>query len=226
MARALREASLRTWQSGDPLGVDVAAIEHLDRRSLDLVREDGVDRTHQLSIPPETELLLLVQLELPADHAAAGVLYDQIQRARDPDAPDTPIVRACRLLDEAGVLEGAEIAAPDNRRRSRQFLALREAVPASVNLRVGRAKSLIDRRIQKVAADMIAPFERVADMLAVYRRAFGARGLDYAIWGHLSDGNVHPNVLPRSLADVAAGCPRTRPASTSRTRHVRGMILV
>jgi FAD/FMN-containing dehydrogenase len=29
--------------------------------------------------------------------------------------------------------------------------------------------------------------------------------LQYAIWGHLSDGNLHPNVLPRNLDDVVRG---------------------
>src|SRR5438105_2817610 len=27
----------------------------------------------------------------------------------------------------------------------------------------------------------------------------------FAVWGHISDGNVHPNVLPRSYADVERG---------------------
>jgi D-lactate dehydrogenase (cytochrome) len=25
------------------------------------------------------------------------------------------------------------------------------------------------------------------------------------VWGHISDGNVHPNVIPRSMADVESG---------------------
>ena len=25
------------------------------------------------------------------------------------------------------------------------------------------------------------------------------------MWGHISDGNLHPNVIPRSLADVESG---------------------
>jgi PAS domain S-box-containing protein len=37
----------------------------------------------------------------------------------------------------------------------------------------------------------------VAESLALYRDAFDRRGLRHAIWGHLSDGNLHPNVIPR-----------------------------
>jgi len=25
------------------------------------------------------------------------------------------------------------------------------------------------------------------------------------VWGHISDGNLHPNVIPRSMADVESG---------------------
>ena len=42
-------------------------------------------------------------------------------------------------------------------------------------------------------------------MMNVYRDGFGSRGLDYAVWGHISDGNVHPNVIPRSYDDVVRG---------------------
>jgi D-lactate dehydrogenase (cytochrome) len=42
-------------------------------------------------------------------------------------------------------------------------------------------------------------------MMEAYRRGFESRGLDYAIWGHVSDGNVHPNVIPRSYEDVERG---------------------
>ena len=82
---------------------------------------------------------------------------------------------------------------------------MREAVPASVNQRVGRAKQSIDARIEKTAADMVVPFDRLEELLTAYETGFGARGLDVAIWGHISDGNLHPNVIPRSIADVEAG---------------------
>ena len=42
-------------------------------------------------------------------------------------------------------------------------------------------------------------------MLDLYEREWRKRGLDGAIWGHISDGNVHPNVIPRSFADVESG---------------------
>jgi D-lactate dehydrogenase (cytochrome) len=111
----------------------------------------------------------------------------------------------CRLLDEMKLLAATELAIPAHTRRMEDFVAAREAVPAGVNQRVGTVKRQRDERIAKTAADMIVPFERFAEMMEIYRRGFESRQLDYAIWGHISDGNVHPNVIPRSFVDVEKG---------------------
>jgi D-lactate dehydrogenase (cytochrome) len=221
----MREAARHTWRTGDPRGMDVSGIEHMDARCLALLREDEADRANGVTIPDGTVMALLVTLELPADMSGsaqaspytvntrgpaetsaytAARAFDEIGRAREPDAPDTPLVRFCRALDEAGVLDGVEIAVPGDAARERQLLALREAVPAGVNARVGRAKQA-DARITKTAADMIVPFDRLGELLAIYDEAFRVRGLDAAVWGHISDGNLHPNVIPRSMDEVESG---------------------
>ena len=199
----LREDARHTWRTCDPRGLDVSAIEHMDARCLALLREDGADRANGVTMPDGTVMALLVTLELPADTTTAEA-YDQIGRAREPDAPDTPLVRFCRVLDEAGVLDRVEIAVPGDAEREHQLLALREAVPAGVNARVGRAKQA-DARIAKTAADMIVPFERLGELMAIYDKEFRVRGLDAAVWGHISDGNLHPNVIPRSMDEVESG---------------------
>ncbi len=204
LVAAFRDASRRTWADGDPCGIDVAAIEHMDRRSLDLVREDGAGRQIGLAIPRDAALALLVQLELPAG-ATAAQCYADLGATGEGTGPDTPLVRAARLLDRAGLLDRTELALPGEIARARQLGALREAVPAAVNRRVGLAKQRIDARIEKTAADMIMPFDRFAEAMRLFHDAFGRRGLDVAIWGHASDGNVHPNVVPRSYADVQQG---------------------
>jgi D-lactate dehydrogenase (cytochrome) len=200
----LRRTAQATWAARDPRGIDVSAIEHMDARCLQLLREEGADRANGVTWNDGASIALLVTLELPSEMTSARA-FDEIGRARDPDAPDTPLVRFCRMLDAAGVLDDVEIAVPADRSRAAQLLALREAVPATVNRRVGRAKQSIDPRIEKTAADMIVPFERFAELLDLYDAEFARRGLDAAVWGHISDGNVHPNVIPRSLADVESG---------------------
>ncbi len=202
-AGALRSASTNTWRTNDARGLDVSAIEHLDARSLSLVREEAVDRATAVRLPADASAALIVTIEL-APSVTAAEAYEAIGRAGDVDAPDTPLARFCAMLAAAGVEGDVEFAAPGDTRRAAQLLAIREAVPAAVNQRVGRARQG-DARIEKTAADMVVPFEHIGTLLDVYERSFQRRGLDAAVWGHLSDGNVHPNVIPRSFADVESG---------------------
>jgi D-lactate dehydrogenase (cytochrome) len=202
--RRLRESAMTTWRTRDPRGIDVSAIEHMDARCLALIKEERLDRANGVQVSDDTQLALLVTLELPQG-TRADQAFDEIGGALDPGAPDTPLVRFCRMLADAGVLDRVEIAVPGDRARAAQLLALREAAPTVVNQRVGRAKQTIDSRIEKTAADMIVPFDRLDELLTFYDAELGRRGLDAAVWGHISDGNVHPNVLPQSFADVESG---------------------
>jgi len=199
----LRAAAKQTWRSGDPNGIDLAAIEHIDARSIQVVREDGVDRKLDIELPIGTGVVLMIDLELPGRSSDAD-LWAQLEGARDSATTDAPLVRFCRVLDSRGVLDDTEIALPKDRARAAAFAELREAVPAGVNRRVALAKQR-DTAISKTAADMIVPFDHFADMMLECRRLFGERGLDLAVWGHISDGNVHPNVIPRDAADVQKG---------------------
>jgi D-lactate dehydrogenase (cytochrome) len=108
------------------------------------------------------------------------------------------------LLDAAGCDGDPVLALPGDDRSAARLFELREAVPAAINARVAAAKA-VHPDIQKTAGDMIVPFERMADCLRLYREVFERRRLAYAIWGHLSDGNLHPNVIPSSLEDVTSG---------------------
>lgn len=200
----LRERSRRTWRMADGHGLDVSAIEMLDRRCLAMLHEDGSDAKHGISLPPGTELALLIQVEL-ATGTTGEQAYEQIASALEPGGEFSPLGCFCRILEEAGVLDHVDVAVPGDRARAQQFFDFRESAPEAVKHRVGLAKERVDAGIQKTAADMIVPFERFGEMMRVYRDGFARRGLEHAIWGHVSDGNVHPNVLPRSLEDVKAG---------------------
>jgi len=202
--RQLRGLARDTWRTRDPHGIDVSAIEHMDARCLELLREDGVDVANGVTIPGGSEMALLVTLELAPDITAERA-FDEIGSCRETAGRDGPLRRFCRLLDAAGVLDDVEIAVPGDLSRANQLLAVREAVPAAVNKRVGLTKQAVDARIEKTAADMIVPFDRLEELLTIYETGFGARGLDAAIWGHISDGNLHPNVIPRSYDDVKVG---------------------
>jgi D-lactate dehydrogenase (cytochrome) len=130
--------------------------------------------------------MLMVQIEVGSDDAAA---FDRLQE----------------VLDSCGVIDEAMVAAPDDERGAQKLFELREAVPASVNALVAAAKARAHPDIEKTAGDMVVPFARLAESLALYRQAFESRGLEYAIWGHVSDGNLHPNVIPRTFEEMTRG---------------------
>ena len=204
VATRLRDASVETRRASARNGLDVVAIEYMDRRCLELLREDGADRRTRVMVPDTAGVVLLAQLELPPGTTAAQV-HQEVGHAATADAPNTPIVRLCRLLDAEGLLETTELVAPSDRTRAAALLAFREAVPEAVNRRVGIARRTVDDTIEKTAADMIVPYSRFADSLSLFHDAFESRGLDHAIWGHISDANLHPNLLPRTADDVRLG---------------------
>ena len=202
-AGALRDASRETWRSCSRRGIDAAAIEYMDARSLEIVREDGAGAANGVSLPPHARSALLVQLELPPGTGAAEA-FEQIGRVRDAERPDTPLIRFCTMLLDARVFDDVEIAVPDDAARAAHLAAVREAVPAGVNSRIGRAKETVDAAIDKTAADIAVPFERLDDLLGSVRAESLRYGLDAVVWGHASDGNLHPNFIPRSRQELDA----------------------
>lgn len=183
VATALRQEAAAAWRGRGAL--DVAAIEFVERHALALLSDEavaraGVDRAHG------DEAWLFVQIEVGTGEDEA------LQRLGD-------------VLDAAGVEADADIAMAGDERGAERLFGLREAVPSGVNARVADVQSRVHPDVHKTAGDMIVPFDRLADSLDAYRRAFERRGLEYAVWGHVSDGNLHPNVVPRGIEDVERG---------------------
>lgn len=201
---ALRSESQQTWREKRAQGLDISAIEHMDARSLALLREDGVDKRLGVSLDERAVIGLLITLDLPPGTSASEV-YEAFGSSDDAAADASPVARFVRLLSACGAVDDALVAPPGDAAGVERLIALREAVPVAVNARVGVARRDIDARIEKTAADVIVPFERFASWLAFCEEEWRARGLLGAIWGHISDGNVHPNVIPRSYADVVSG---------------------
>lgn len=176
----LRADAKRAWQGAD--AVDVSAIEYMDARSLALVADEAFARAG-VRRPPVEGVLLLVQIELRGGH-------------------DPGLERLQQLLDGLGDFDPV-IALPGDTDAAARLFELREAVPASANAVIGRHKQRVPG-IQKLAGDVIVPFDRLGESLALYRHAFERRGLGYAIWGHVSDGNLHPNAIATSLEEMTS----------------------
>jgi len=119
--------------------------------------------------------------------------------------PQTALTALSTLLAEHTEIERVQLALPGQLARARQLLAVREAVPLAVNQRVAEAQRTIDPRIEKVAGDAVVPFDCFEEFHQRCAHYFGQPGLDVAVWGHISDGNSHPNLIPRSFEDVTLG---------------------
>ena len=180
---ALRQEAVTSWRGDGTL--DVSAVEFMDSRALafapdEVLARAGVER------PVGETVLLLVQLDIA-------------------DREDEALARMSAVLESCDVTVDPQVAPAGDDRGSARLFELREAVPAGVNAEVAGAKERVHPDIEKVAGDFVVPFERQQEALALYRDTFERYRLEYALWGHVSDGNMHPNLVPRSLADVTSG---------------------
>ena len=180
---ALRREAGSAWRGDGAL--DVSAVDFMDSRALAVVPDEAISRVG-VRRPVGAAVLLLVQIDVA-------------------DREDDALARMDAVLDACGVHASPQVAMPGDERGAARLFELREAVPAGVNAVIAAAKSRVHPDIEKVAGDLIVPFERQEESLAMYRETFERYGLEYALWGHVSDGNMHPNVLPRSLDDVGKG---------------------
>lgn len=182
VTHALRTHAQRAWRGEGTL--DVSAIEYIDARSLTFVPDPAFARAGIIR-PAGGSALLLVQIEVRGNF-------------------DEAVESLAGLLSAAGVVSDPVVAVPGDEESAARLFELREAVPMAVNAAVGAAHAL-DPGIQKTAGDFIVPFDRLDESIVLYRRACESRKLAYAIWGHVSDGNLHPNVIPRSREEMELG---------------------
>jgi D-lactate dehydrogenase (cytochrome) len=183
LTSALRDEASAAWQRRGPL--DVSAIEYMDGRALRAVPDEAFERA-QVRRPSLESVMLMLQIELGMGEDAA-------------------FSRLVDVLCLSGIADDPVVASPNDDRAAQRLFELREAVPASVNALVATAKARSHPDIEKTAGDPVVPFDRLADALPIYRSAFESRGLDYAIWGHISDGNLHTNLIPTTMEDVIRG---------------------
>lgn len=168
-------------------------VEFIDAACLKMLREDGVDGRLKIDLSTDSGAAIYFELEterpLGSEDLAAGnrELHDILQ-----------------LLCRFSELEKIHLAFTDDPNRRDQLAQLREAVPHAVYDRLIRRR-VDDNGIHKLAADPIVPVDRLSEFLTGCREAFERHGLEGAIWGHLADGNLHPNVLARNGAEMEQG---------------------
>ncbi|MFT4571217.1 MAG: D-lactate dehydrogenase (cytochrome) [Hyphomicrobiaceae bacterium] len=185
--------------AADENAVAVSAIEYMDRACVELLAEDAIAEREALALDERAGAYLLIQVELPSDYDATRA-YDELASGLNTAGP---LARVARVLSDHGLLDGALPALPGEDGRRSALFAVREAVPEGVNRRVARAKRESGSTISKSGGDVIVPFARLAEALFAYRHILDDARLQHATWGHISDGNVHPNIIARNEAEMA-----------------------
>ena len=147
---------------------------------------------------------MLFEMELDSTLGEEGI-HDLLEATLAGEEGESAPQRLFRILMRHDAIDGLQVAFPGDDRRRRALADLREAAPTRVNELLAERRRE-DSGVKKVGGDLIVPFDRLPEMMRFYREGFERRGLEYAIWGHLSDGNLHPNALPRNSAEVEAGC--------------------
>lgn len=204
LATALRQASeyKRSGRAGS--AVDVRAMEHMDAASLALVRTRGLDFKLKIPLPPEAKMALYFEVELAEKTSGKQVLADLDTVTMGSFAASTA-GQVFQLLSKKRALAHLELAMPDEPSRIQAFREFREAIPMAVNETIGERKALFDPTIAKLGGDMCVPYEKLGVLMAFQKKEFESRGLEYVVFGHISDGNIHPNILARDAKDMAAG---------------------
>ncbi len=205
----VRKESEATWSGREVAGIDFRAAEFLDEKSLSIIRGRGKDRELRIPVPDDARAAVYFEVELDRAVSQGEVeicLMAVWEGAEIPEECRDPVLlSASRLftsLRDRNLLENLELAFPGQTDRHRALRDFREAVPIAVNEILKERQLQYSPEITKVAGDMIVPFEHIGEILDIYRTGFEEIGIEYAVWGHLSDGNLHPNALPRSVEEM------------------------
>ena len=82
--------------------------------------------------------------------------------------------------------------------------AFRHATPEAVNFLIGQRKREIPE-LTKLGTDMAVPDNALLPVMAMYRAALAAAGLESVIFGHIGNNHLHVNILPRDMEEYARG---------------------
>ena len=182
-------AAVAFTQAVRPALTHAAAIEYFDAGALDILRRQRENSTAFSALPaldPDAAVCVYVELDCATEDEATAELY-----------------RLGEVLGQTGGSEAATwVARTAVDRECQRFF--RHAVPESVNMLIDERRRA-DPTITKLGSDMSVPDDRLADVIALYRRTLAESGLESAAWGHIGSNHLHVNILPRDAEDYRRG---------------------
>lgn len=170
-------------------GLPPVALEYMDSFSLKLLREFRAEQGEASGVP-----------ELPEE--AKAVLYLEYNFAEKQEAEQGAAALA-GLLHEAGLSPNATWAGFSFRTLT-AMKKFRHALPERVNSIIAERKQTIPE-LTKIGTDMAVPVEELEEMLREYREMLLREKLDFCIFGHIGNGHVHVNILPKTVEEMKLG---------------------
>lgn len=174
---------------GAEAGLEPAALEYMDGRSLDLLRAYRASAGEASGVPPipqTARAVVYIERSLPA----AEAVDEFVARLEGP-------LGVCGIPtdDVWPGFEAQELAA---------MKRFRHALPERVNSLISERKRAIPA-LTKIGTDMAVPLPALPAMMAAYREGLAAEGLEHCIFGHIGNGHLHVNILPRSEDEMRRG---------------------
>ena len=169
-------------------GAGVAAVEYLDRRTIDLIqaRKGTMARIRELpDVPDEARTMVYIEIHGAEDgieQIAESLMEMAAEQGSDPD-------QAWAVSGEAEI---------------EKMHAFRHAAAETANLFVEEARRK-DDRITKLGSDMTAAGRGFAQCLEECRSALEEKSLDACIFGHALENHIHINILPACYEEYMDG---------------------
>ncbi len=170
-------------------GLAPTALEYMDAPSLDLLRayrDAAREASGVPQIPDSARAVLYVEASF-GDEADVDAFVAGLEKP----------LGACGIPPD-DVWAGFE---PQELQAMKKF---RHALPERINALVSERKRALPE-LTKIGTDMAVGREALGRMMAAYREGLEAERLEHYIFGHIGNGHVHVNIVPRSADEMARG---------------------
>ena len=104
------------------------------------------------------------------------------------------------VLEQVGANSAASLTGTEEK-DLRDINVFRHVVPETINATVAARKQKIPE-LHKIATDMAVPAEQTARIYSFYTTTLAEHGLEFAVFGHVGNGHVHVNILPRDVEEL------------------------
>ncbi|MFP4498271.1 MAG: FAD-binding oxidoreductase [Vulcanimicrobiota bacterium] len=124
-----------------------------------------------------------------SETAEAAVFFEQFV----PEDPDEVMMEWMEFFEEFNVIEDWSALTDKDRERLRLF---RHSLPENVNDIVRR------RGVKKMGMDLAVPDDRLEDIFKIYKTKGNESGIDYVVFGHIGDNNLHMNFMAKDTGEL------------------------